>query len=255
MENAKDILEKKLEELDLNANPQIGDLHGEPSENNIKPDVIMDLAFDHTHFPGSSTCCIAVINKNKLDICNLGDSGFMAFEYKKTNKGYSTFLKEKSKSQQHCFNYPFQLVRIPDQSVHQRLIEDGHDHISKELMKLVETDAIIWSSSKHADNYSINLKADKIVVFGTDGLFDNLFVYEFTNIINEYVKNNCNGSDNRFVPSSAHANKLAKKIVKRAYFKTKDHTSKTPFQKEYFRAKGRKYIGGKVDDITAVVLM
>jgi protein phosphatase PTC7 len=255
MDNAKEFLEKKLEELDLNVNPQIGDLHGEPEENVVKPDVIMDLAFYETHFPGSSTCCIGVINKNKLDICNLGDSGFMSFEYKDNDKNNKVFLKQKSKNQQHSFNYPYQLVKIPDESVHQKLIEEGHENISKELMRLVESDAIIWSTSKDGQNYSLNLKANKIVVFGTDGLFDNLFVYELTNIINEYIKNNSNGAENRFVPSFFHSRKLAKKLVKRAYFKTKDHTSKTPFQKEYYRAKGRKYIGGKVDDITAVVLM
>jgi protein phosphatase PTC7 len=179
----------------------------------------------------------------------------MSFEYKENKKSFHVCMKEKSKSQQHSFNYPYQLVRIPDEKVHEDLISKGYEKISKELMRLVESDSIICSSGKDAGTYTITLNNRKLIVFGTDGLFDNLFVYEITNIIKEYIKNNSNGKNGKFVPSQTHAAKLSKKLAKRAHFKTKDPTSKTPFQKEYYRAKGRKYIGGKVDDITAVVVM
>lgn len=135
-----------------------------------------------------------------------------------------------------------------------KLIESGNESLSKELNRLVETDSIIKSTSKHSDKYSILMNKKKIVVFGTDGLFDNLFVYEITSIIQEYLKKISDGKD-YFVPSESVAKGLSKIITKRAYFKTKDPASKTPFQKEYYRAKGRKYIGGKVDDITTVVVL
>ena len=95
---------------------------------------------------------------------------------------------------------------------------------------------------------------NKIIVFGTDGLFDNLFVYEITSIIQDYMKSITGGKES-FIPSDTVAYGLSKLLTKRAYFKTKDPTSKTPFQKEYYRAKGRKYIGGKVDDITTLVVL
>jgi len=91
-------------------------------------------------------------------------------------------------------------------------------------------------------------------VFGSDGLFDNLFVYEITSIIQEFLKG-AGGIKGAFKPSNVNSENLSKLLCKRAYFKTKDPLSKTPFQKEYFRAKGRKYIGGKIDDITAIVVM
>ena len=97
----------------------------------------------------------------------------MAFEYKYDKGKYKVFLKEKSKPQQHSFNYPLQLVRVPGEETHKRLIERGSENLSKELARLVESDAIISSSSKHADTYSISMKGNRIIVFGTDGLFDN----------------------------------------------------------------------------------
>ena len=43
----------------------------------------------------------------------------------------------------------------------------------------------------------------KIIVFGTDGLFDNLFVYEITNIIQEFLKS-VGGIKGTFEPSKAN---------------------------------------------------
>lgn len=178
----------------------------------------------------------------------------MAFEYKYEKGKYKVFLKEKSKPQQHSFNYPLQLVRVPGEETHSMLLAKGCEKLSKELAMLIESDSIISSSSKHADTYSVSMKGNKIVVFGTDGLFDNLFIYEITSIIQEYLKS-VSGAKELFTPSDSVAYGLSKLLTKRAYFKTKDPTSKTPFQKEYYRAKGRKYIGGKVDDITTLVVL
>ena len=188
MDNSKASLEKALENLGLNVNPQNGEGSENSDANKIWPWKIMEEAFSNTYHWGSSTWWVAVLNDNKLDISNLGDSGFMSFEYKYEKGIYKVFLKEKSKPQQHSFNYPLQLVRLPNKETHQKLIDTGNESLSKELNRLVESDSIIWSNSKHADKYSITLNKKKIVVFGTDGLFDNLFVYEITSIIQEYLK-------------------------------------------------------------------
>ena len=81
----------------------------------------------------------------------------MAFEYKYESGKYKVFLKEKSKPQQHSFNYPLQLVRIPGQETHKILIEGGNECLSKELARLIESDSIISSTSKHADTYSVGM--------------------------------------------------------------------------------------------------
>ena len=255
MDNAWDILQKKLGEIDGHVNPQNGDEADDILEKTLNPNHIMDEAYHLTHYPGSATCLIALLVKNKLKVANLGDSGFMAFEYKEAKDTYKVFLKEKSHPQQHCFNYPYQLVRLPDENVHKELVANGLENVSNELLRLVESDAIVWSTGANAESYTVTLNHQKIIVFGTDGLFDNLFVYEITNIIQEFIKKNSGGQKGKFKPSTHLARRLSEKLCKRAHFKTKDPTSKTPFQKEYLRAKGRKYIGGKVDDITSVVVM
>lgn len=149
MQNAKNSFENKLKKLGLDVNPQVGDHNHDPENAKIDPKEIMKEAFEKTLYAGSATCCIGVLNNGKLDIANLGDSGFMVFEYEKC------FLKEKSKPQQHTFNYPLQMVRLPDEEVHKKLISSGYGSLSKDLNKLVESDAIICSNCQHADTYSI----------------------------------------------------------------------------------------------------
>lgn len=109
---------KFYENSNLNVNPQNGEGIENPNAIKICPWKIMDEGFSNTHHWGSSTCCIAVLNDNKLDISNLGDSGFMSFEYKYEKGNYKVFLKEKSKPQQHSFNYPLQLVRLPNEETY-----------------------------------------------------------------------------------------------------------------------------------------
>jgi len=143
MKNAEEHLQKMIEELGININPQIGDGTEGSTQNKLDPKKIMDNAYNSVEDAGSSTCCIGVLNHDRLDIANLGDSGFMVFEYKYENGRYKVFLKERSKPQQHTFNYPYQLVRLPNEDFHSDLAAEGHEHISDELRRLVESDAIL----------------------------------------------------------------------------------------------------------------
>ena len=58
---------------------------------------------DHVCAQGSSTACILALEGATLHAANLGDSGFMVVRRNK--------VAFKSRSQQHQFNYPFQLGR------------------------------------------------------------------------------------------------------------------------------------------------
>ena len=52
---------------------------------------------------GSCTACVVVLEGNMLHAANLGDSGFMVI------RGDSIVFK--SRTQQHSFNFPYQLGR------------------------------------------------------------------------------------------------------------------------------------------------
>uniref|UniRef100_A0A7S1JCH3 Protein phosphatase n=1 Tax=Eutreptiella gymnastica TaxID=73025 RepID=A0A7S1JCH3_9EUGL len=86
---------------------------------------------------GSSTVCIAILNGDVVDVCNLGDSGFMLVR--------NGEIVHMSKEQTHGFNYPFQLG-----------VESMDTPIDADLTQHTVTEG-------------------DILVLATDGVFDNLF--------------------------------------------------------------------------------
>jgi protein phosphatase PTC7 len=97
---------------------------------------------------GSSTACVAVIDfqEKKLNVVNVGDSGFILL---RNGKVYVH-----SKEHQRGYNFPYQ------------------------LSPLHYTD-----SALQGDKYELKLLDHDILLFGTDGLFDNLYDNQILSII------------------------------------------------------------------------
>jgi len=95
---------------------------------------------------GSSTACVVAINGNKFQGANLGDSGFFI---------YRNELVLASESQQHSFNYPFQLS------------SDGDD---------LATDSNL---------YEYDLQTGDIIVVVSDGVLDNVYPTELQVMLNK----------------------------------------------------------------------
>ncbi|CAI7781335.1 unnamed protein product [Closterium sp. NIES-53] len=106
---------------------------------------VLERAHSSTASYGSSTACVAVLQADQLQAANLGDSGFLIIRH-----GHAIF---KSPSQQHDFNFPFQLGS-----------EGGDSPLS-------------------ADVYSLPVAPGDVVVMGTDGLFDNVFDNEVSSLV------------------------------------------------------------------------
>jgi serine/threonine protein phosphatase PrpC len=69
------------------------------------PRLMTIIGLRKTHFPGSATATICVLNNRDLSALNLGDSGFLLIRYDAlTNE---PFLLTRSKEQTHGFNTPF----------------------------------------------------------------------------------------------------------------------------------------------------
>eukprot|EP00667_Euglena_gracilis_P019788 EG_transcript_21263 len=97
------------------------------------------------HVAGSATACIAVLNGDELDVCNLGDSGCLILR-----DGEVLFA---TKEQTHGFNYPFQL---------------GAESMDTPL---------------DADMTTHTIKEGDLVILATDGVFDNLFQDQILDLV------------------------------------------------------------------------
>ncbi|XP_062094002.1 probable protein phosphatase 2C 55 [Humulus lupulus] len=163
------------------------------------PRQILEEAFmanAKANIQGSSTACILRLNNGVLHAVNVGDSGFMLF---RNNK----FIY-RSPTQQWRFNAPYQLGNSRD-------------------------------TPECAVEVKIAVIPGDIIILGTDGLFDNMFVSDIEEVL-------------RTPPNLSDAFWLAE--YSRHYSLKKDR--KSPFSEAATKA-GQPCTGGKFDDITVIV--
>ena len=209
---------------------------------------------------GGSTACFAIASPDgKLDVANLGDSGFLQLRLNGVN-AYSD-------PQTHAFNTPFQLSLVPP-SVAARMAAFGGAQLS--------------DFPQDADVVEYSLRHGDVLVLATDGVFDNLFNQDILQIVSRVMvatgawKMSESGKVRvgegledliqlRKVDSSAGdsggqaktttlQSLLATSIVHAAKRASIDTKRDGPFAKEVQKYYPQEnWTGGKVDDICAVV--
>ncbi|GAV88778.1 SpoIIE domain-containing protein [Cephalotus follicularis] len=165
---------------------------------------VLNEAFIATNDQGSSTACILTLQDDSARAINVGDSGFMLIR-NGTEELY------KSPVQQAYFNCPYQLgksINCQNPSVAQMFIQ--------------------------------KINSGDVIIAGTDGLFDNMFLEQIRDLAKEGIKE---GKD---------PTQVAWSIAEHAYYISTDRKAHTPVSKAASMS-GRPCIGGKADDITVIV--
>ncbi|KAI1864293.1 hypothetical protein JX265_008664 [Neoarthrinium moseri] len=112
-----------------------------------------DVCSDKSIPAGGSTACVAIASEDgKLEIANLGDSGFIQLRLNAVNSY--------TEPQTHAFNTPYQLSVVPESMLARAAAFGG---------------AQLCDYPKDADVTTYNLKHGDILVFASDGLWDNVF--------------------------------------------------------------------------------
>eukprot|EP00801_Mesodinium_rubrum_P006545 Mrub_06553.p1 GENE.Mrub_06553~~Mrub_06553.p1 ORF type:complete len:314 (+),score=56.17 Mrub_06553:43-984(+) len=191
---------------------------------------------------GSSTICVGVIPDNesenkKIYTTNIGDSGYMIIR--------NGDILYKSVEMQYLFNFPVQ----------------------------IGTNA---EKIEYVDNKEHDLIKGDILIFGTDGIWDNLFETDVIELLKTEIKSQGYDLGNiNFIDDIDIYNKLSKdlsyKLTSKSLEYSKDSTRDGPFaikgklactdesyqnyNKQYYgrKVKPNHFYGGKEDDITVVV--
>jgi len=145
---------------------------------------------------GSSTVCLAKVVGRELHALNLGDSAFAIFR--------NNDMIYKSEEQSHSFNYPYQLGT-------------GGDAPAK------------------ANCIQCTMKKGDLIVMGTDGLFDNLYSDEISEII-----------------KASDPDKIAINLAVSAMAAACSQQRDTPFSEKVAEETDQIWRGGKMDDVTVV---
>ena len=166
---------------------------------------------------GSATCCVLTLNESNslLLSANIGDSGFLILRKPEGSDKYQLFYK--STPQQHYHNAPYQLAVVPEY-FHGKFQDSPNDAIC-DAIKVTNGD---------------------LIILATDGLFDNLYDDKIIELVNQ------NQDKSEF--------EIAKLLVltARSIGFGYEPVKSTPFQ-DQSEKHGIFYLGGKPDDVTAVV--
>ncbi|KAI9761947.1 MAG: Dual-specificity kinase, spindle pole body (SPB) duplication and spindle checkpoint function [Chaenotheca gracillima] len=202
---------------------------------------------------GGSTACVAVARSDgSLNVANLGDSGFVQLRL--------NAVHYYSNPQTHAFNTPYQLTILPPRILAQSRIFGGlpnHD------------------LPEDADNVDRTVRHGDVLVYATDGVWDNLSAQQVLGIVSNHMTESkaWDSSKDGIVigdrlaklapeavssvethPGPTLQNTLASAIAGNAKMASVNTKVDGPFAKEVQRLYPLDdYHGGKVDDICVVV--
>jgi len=129
---------------------------------NVLDQAFNDVVKSGKVYGGSCTAVIAILDHNVLHTANLGDSGFMIYRPNNLQIVY------RSRTQQHGFNFPYQLTIVPPE---RKRTSNARDQPKDAFIK------------------DVQLQDGDFIIMGSDGLFDNLFDTYLQNIIHETITN------------------------------------------------------------------
>lgn len=177
---------------------------------------------------GASTITTLVLDGTTVGVANLGDSGFMVLR-KKPN---GTCVVHRSEEQQHSWNCPYQLTRLP------KTLASKFSNISLD-------------TADDCDRYSFQVREGDLIILYTDGMRDNLHDREILHIVDRTLSP-AFGDLMGLGDHATHPEKLARALALAAQERSLDPTAKVPFV-ENSKRHGLECLGGKQDDITVVV--
>jgi len=228
---------------------------------NVRPQQLMQTAYEAVIanpriVAGGCTASLAVVDgAGGMETANLGDSGFLILSPGK--------VAHRSQIQTHAFNTPYQLSKVPAKLQAQNAIFGGSAHFSE--------------TPKQADVEKFQLKHGDIVLFATDGVWDNLSAQDTLGIVTKVMEEHgywfkshnfqgaealLNDSLVRALPQKVDEKStvtylpalLATAVMREAKLAGLDTRRNGPFAKEvnmHYPQEGWR--GGKPDDIAVVV--
>lgn len=124
-----------------------------------------DICRDRSVPAGGSTACVAIAKGNgNLEVANLGDSGFIQLRL--------NAIHNYSEPQTHAFNTPYQLSIVPEKVAKQAAAFGGH-----QFMDFPKDANVTQHDLRHGD----------VLVFASDGVWDNLSPQDILRIVSKLM--------------------------------------------------------------------
>jgi len=177
---------------------------------------------------GASTITVLTLEGDRVGVANLGDSGFMLL--RKASDGVN--IVARSVEQQHHWNCPYQLARLPPA-------------LQARLQKGQRLD-----TAADCQRYSVPVQPGDLLLLFTDGLCDNVHDHELLQIVGRALAP-AFGELAGLGRFSTPPERVARALALAAQERSLNTRATVPFT-EASRRHGVECLGGKPDDITVV---
>eukprot|EP00930_Biecheleria_cincta_P050834 TRINITY_DN35_c0_g1_i1.p1 TRINITY_DN35_c0_g1~~TRINITY_DN35_c0_g1_i1.p1 ORF type:complete len:1420 (-),score=339.92 TRINITY_DN35_c0_g1_i1:146-3802(-) len=201
--------------------------NGDAGPPEIRAAQALSVAENSAQAYGASTIAVLSQEGDRIGVANLGDSGFMVL--RKGPRGMQ--VVHRSEEQQHSWNCPFQLTRLPPA-------------LLKKFPKLS------LDTADDCQKWEATIQQGDLVLVYTDGLSDNLHDRELLHIVDRALSP-AFGDLVGLLDLCTPPENIAKALALAAHERSLDPTAKVPFV-EYSKRHGFECLGGKQDDITVV---
>lgn len=206
---------------------------------------ILREGYDQVATHGAATAVVAYFDsmRNKLGVAGLGDSGVMVIRRptmqfsEDTNsslRSTRSFVVFKSPSQQHDFNYPYQLCSLPEK-------------LKKRILRTPDQPSDCLS-------FDIDVEEGDLILVYSDGVDDNLHEHELLDICDRALSPYAAYVLGLYPDAATPPDLIARAIGSSAYLRSRNKKARTPFAQEARKAGWPLSwcVGGKQDDITCV---
>lgn len=212
-----------------------------PSQHALKA---LQNGFQSTKSFGSSTALVAALNRSgRLGVANLGDSALLLLRRKEVDATSGFRCLSRTREQQHAFNCPYQLSLLPKPADFPALLEQGKEKLVRAIERRPNSKT---DCPYDADLFDFQVQEGDLLVLGTDGVFDNLYVEEVCELAGAAV-----GPLEADASHITEAAQIAQAIAKAAFHRSLDRVARSPFS-DHAKQAGLYHTGGKMDDITCV---
>lgn len=218
---------------------------------------VLSEGFDNARAFGSSTACVLTVDSvgERVGIANLGDSGCIHFRKQFLTGALSMTCVMRTREQQHGFNVPYQLSRLPSPDQYDEIAQDPlYFELVSALRTLTGRQLSKIDKPRDCDLYSSKIKEGDLFILATDGVLDNLWNYDLLSIVGESAVVSPFDARIHFVEEGpSDPEEIAKAVAVAAYEKSILASGyKSPFGVECRKRTGAVHLGGKMDDITVV---
>jgi serine/threonine protein phosphatase PrpC len=222
-----------------------------------KAQSVLSEGFEAARAFGSSTACIFTLDScgERIGVANLGDSGLIHFRKQFLTGALSMTCVMRTREQQHGFNTPYQLSRIPDPAHYDEIAQDPlYIELIQSLRSLSGRQLSKIDKPTDCELYSSRLKEGDLLLLATDGALDNLWNYDLLSVVGEAaVVSPFDCRMHQIDGGPTDPEQIAKAVALAAYEKSiLTGGYKSPFGVECRKRTGQVHLGGKMDDITVV---